>query len=103
MTYSRRGPAAWALHPGEILREEFLAPLEMSVYALAKALHVPAQGINDVVLEKRGLSPAMAVRLAQFFGTSAEFWMNVQSAYELATARRTLKKQVRKIRPLRVA
>jgi addiction module HigA family antidote len=96
-------PAAWAIHPGEILREEFLKPLRLSVYALAKGLRVPAQGINDVVLEKRGVSPATALRLAQFLGTTAEFWMNIQAAYELAAARRSLKKEVRKIRPVRVA
>src|SRR5438105_7642326 len=103
MAYLRKRPAAWTIHPGQILREEFLKPLHMSVYALAKGLRVPAQGINDVVLEKRGISPATALRLAQFFGTTAEFWMNMQAAYELATVRRSLKKDVRRIRPVRVA
>ena len=103
MAHLRKKSAPWAIHPGEILREEFLKPLHMSVYALAKGLRVPAQGINDVVLGKRGISPATALRLAQFFGTTPEFWMNMQAAYELATVRRSLKKDVRRIRPVRVA
>ncbi len=99
MSYERSGPAAFAVHPGEILKEEFLAPLNISGYALAKALSVPAQGISDIILGKRGISADMALRLAKFFGTSEEFWMNLQSAYELAVARKAAKKAVQKIRP----
>ena len=100
MSFARKGPAGFAIHPGEILKEEFLAPLSLSGYALAKALGVPAQSVNDVVLKKRGISAEMAVRLAKFFSTSAEFWMNLQSAYELSAAQKKLKTRVDKIAPL---
>lgn len=71
------------IHPGEILREEFLVPLEMTPHALAVALHVPASRINDIVLGRRAVSADTAARLSRFFGTSAELWMNLQSAYDL--------------------
>lgn len=71
------------IHPGEILREEFLMPLEMSANALAMDLHVPAPRINDVVRERRAVSPDTALRLARYFGTTAQFWMNLQSSYDL--------------------
>jgi addiction module HigA family antidote len=100
MSFARRGPAGFAVHPGEILKEEFMVPLSLSGYALAKALGVPAQSVNDVVLKKRGISAEMAVRLAKFFSTSAEFWMNLQSAYELSAAQKKLKTRVDKIAPL---
>jgi antitoxin HigA-1 len=98
-TYPRSAPPAWSIHPGEVLREEFLQPLELSGYALAKAIEVPAQAVNDIVLEKRGISAEMALRLARYFGTSEEFWMNLQSAYELALARKAKKRLVQKIKP----
>ena len=75
------------IHPGEVLREEFLVPLEMSAHALALALKVPAPRINDIVRERRAISPDTALRLARYFGTTAEFWMNLQTAYELRRAR----------------
>lgn len=105
MSYERRTPAGWAVHPGEILKEEFMLPLEISGYALAKSLKVPAQSVNDIVLQKRGISAEMAVRLAKFFATTPELWMNLQAAYELATARKNkaLAKQVEKIAPHRAA
>jgi antitoxin HigA-1 len=105
MTFERRTPAGWAVHPGEILKEEFLLPLEISGYALAKSLKVPAQTVNDIVLRKRGISAEMAVRLSRFFGTTPEFWMNLQAAYELATVRsnKKLAQQVGKINPHRAA
>lgn len=105
MSYERRAPAGWAVHPGEILKEEFLLPLEISGYALAKSLKVPAQAVNDIVLQKRGISAEMAVRLSKFFGTTPEFWMNLQAAYELATVRsnKKLAQQVEKINPHRAA
>lgn len=100
MSFARRGPAGFAVHPGEILKEEFLAPLSLSGYALAKALGVPAQSVNDIVLKKRGISAEMAVRLAKSFGTSAEFWMNLQSAYEISAAQKKLKARVERIASL---
>ncbi len=105
MRYERRTPAGWAIHPGEILKEEFLRPLEISGYALAKSLKVPAQTVNDIILKKRGISAEMAVRLSKFFGTTPEFWMNLQAAFELANVRtnKKLSQQVKKINPHRAA
>lgn len=75
------------IHPGEILREEFLAPLGMTANALALALKVPAPRINDIVREKRAITPDTALRLARYFGASAEFWLNLQTAYDLRLAK----------------
>jgi antitoxin HigA-1 len=87
------------IHPGEILREDYLVPLGMSAHALAMALHVPAPRINDIVRERRGVSPDTALRLARFFDTSAQFWLNLQSAYDLKQVERDvgllIKEQVR--------
>lgn len=88
------------IHPGEILREEFLAPLSMSASALAVALHVPAPRINDVVREKRGVTADTALRLARFFGNSEAFWMGLQDDYDLAVTRRTLHDVLASITPL---
>lgn len=74
------------IHPGEILREEFLVPAGMTANALAKALRVDAPRINDIVRERRGITPDTALRLATFLQTSAEFWLNLQSAYDLKVA-----------------
>ena len=103
MALERRRPAAWALHPGEVLQEEFLKPMDISGYRLAKSLRVRAQSVNDIVLRKRGISADMAVRLSRFFGTSPEFWMNLQSAYELAKARTVLGRKLAKIQPHQAA
>ncbi len=74
------------VHPGEVLREDYLEPLEMSVNALAKRLGVPASRINDIALERRGVTPDTAMRLARFFGGDARSWLNLQSAYDLRVA-----------------
>jgi addiction module HigA family antidote len=71
------------IHPGEILREEFLKPLDMSANALAIALRVDAPRINDIVRERRAVTVETAARLARYFGTSARFWMNLQADYDL--------------------
>src|SRR5712671_4423345 len=97
----RNGPPHWNVHPGEILREEFLKPLGMSAYELARRLHVPAPRINDIVLERRGITADTAVRLARFFGMSEEFWMNLQLQYEVRAARQRLRRTIRKIQPRR--
>ncbi|KVU86101.1 hypothetical protein WK75_26650 [Burkholderia ubonensis] len=73
------------IHPGEILREEFLTPLEMSVNALALALNVPATRLHEIVKERRGVTADTAYRLARYFGTSPEFWLNLQATYDLKT------------------
>ena len=75
------------IHPGEILREEFLVPLEMSANALAMRLRVPAPRINDLVRERRGVSVDTALRLARFFNNTPEFWFNLQTAYDLKIAK----------------
>ncbi len=76
----------WNIHPGEILREEYMKPLGLSVYALAKELKLTRPRLNDIVLERRGITADTAVRLARYFGTTAQFWMNMQSSYELREA-----------------
>ena len=74
------------VHPGEVLREDYLVPLHLSANALAKALHVPAPRINDVVRERRGVSADTAMRLARYFGGDARSWLNLQAAYDLRVA-----------------
>jgi addiction module HigA family antidote len=74
------------IHPGEVLREEYLAPLGMSAHALAVALRVPAPRINDIVRERRAVTPDTAMRLARYFGGDAESWLNLQVAYDLRKA-----------------
>ena len=74
------------VHPGEILREDFLVPLGMSANALAKALNVPAPRVNDIVRERRGVTADSAMRLARYFGGDARSWMNLQAAYDLRVA-----------------
>jgi addiction module HigA family antidote len=78
------------IHPGEILREEFLVPLNMSAHALAMELKVPAPRINDNVRERRSITPATALRLARYFGTTPDFWLNLQTAYDLKIAQREI-------------
>jgi len=74
------------VHPGEVLREDFLVPLGMSANALAKALNVPAPRVNDIVRERRGVSADTAMRLARYFGGDARSWLNLQAAYDLRVA-----------------
>lgn len=89
------------IHPGEILREEFLAPLDMSANALAMALHVPAPRVNDVVRERRAVTPDTALRLARYFGTTAQFWLNLQSTFDLKQAEGVLRRRIEvEVRPL---
>ena len=76
-----------AVHPGEILLEEFLKPLGMSQYRLAKDLSVPPRRINEIVLGKRAVSADTALRLARYFATSERFWLNLQTQYDLEVAR----------------
>jgi len=76
------------IHPGEVLREEFLDPLGLSAHALAQALRVPAPRVNDIVRERRSVSPDTALRLARHFGTTPQFWLNLQASYDLKLAMR---------------
>ena len=71
------------IHPGEILVEEFLKPMELSQYRLAKDISVPARRINEIVHGKRGISPDTALRLSRYFGLSERFWLNLQTRYDL--------------------
>jgi antitoxin HigA-1 len=98
-SFVRKGTPNWRVHPGEILREEFLKPLGMSTYELAKRLHVPVPRVNDVVLERRGISADTAVRLSRFFGTTEQFWMNLQAAYEVSRVKATHAAEIERIRP----
>jgi addiction module HigA family antidote len=86
------------LHPGRTIREDVLAPLGMSVNALAKELHIPTTRLNDVVRGRRGITADTALRLARYLGTSAQFWLNLQSIYDLKLAENssggTIRKQV---------
>ena len=86
-------------HPGEILREEFLAPLGMSANALARALNLDAPRINDVVRERRGVTADTALRLGRYFGTTPEFWTNLQTSHELSKALVEAKDAIRAIQP----
>ncbi|MGA2859346.1 MAG: HigA family addiction module antitoxin [Candidatus Sulfotelmatobacter sp.] len=82
-----------ATHPGEILREEFLQPMRLSQADLARALKIPTNRVNELIRGKRGVTPATALLLAAYFGNSAEFWMNLQTAHDLTRARREMRKR----------
>lgn len=89
------------IHPGEILREEFMKPHDLSQNALARALGVPPRRINEIVMEKRSISADTALRLARFFGTTAELWTGLQSDYDLRLVRYEKEKQIeRDVEPL---
>jgi len=79
------------VHPGEVLLEEFLKPMEISQNALARAIRVPPRRVNEIVLGKRTITADTALRLARFFGTSEKFWMGLQADYDLEKAARTAK------------
>lgn len=88
------------VHPGEILREDFLVPLQMSVNALAVALHVPATRMHEIVKERRSITPDTALRLARYFGGDAKSWLNLQAEYDLKiTAQSTGKTISREVNP----
>jgi len=91
------------IHPGEILREEFLPEYGLSVTALAEAAGVSRQSINELLRERRALSPEMALRLGKLFGNSPEFWLNLQRNVDLWEAARSLKRDIAHIQPLQLA
>ena len=98
---SRKRNKLKPIHPGEILLEEFLKPMEISQYRLAKDISVPPRRINEIVHEKRGISPDTALRLSRFFGTSENFWINLQSRFDLQSEKRRLKTRlVREVKVL---
>lgn len=89
-----------AIHPGEVLREEFLDPLGMTAHALAQALRVPAPRVNDLVRERRRVTLDTALRLARYFDTSPQFWLNLQTSYDLKIVLREAGKRIeREVEP----
>ena len=86
-TKGRSGRRMPPVHPGEILQEEFLKPLNLTQYRLAERVHVPRRRINEIVLGQRSISADTALRLARFFGTSDRFWLNLQGTYDLEIER----------------
>jgi addiction module HigA family antidote len=86
-------------HPGEMLLKEFLNPMGVSQRQLADALHVPYQRINELINARRGMTPSTALRLAKFFGMSADFWMNLQLRWDLYQARQAEAQELKSIRP----
>jgi addiction module HigA family antidote len=91
------------IHPGEMLREDFLPDYNMTVTALARALGVSRQTVNELLRERRSLSPEMALRLSRLFGNSPEFWLNAQRAVDLWDATQVIGADVERIKPLTVA
>ena len=101
MTRTQKLPA---IHPGEILREEFLKPYGLSMNKLALDIHVPVTRISEIVNERRGITTDTALRLGRYFGTTAQFWMNLQRDYELEVAEDLLVKEIeRQVHPLKKA
>ena len=100
MIIARKGNPAWKIHPGEILRKEFMEPADLTIYALAKELHVADPTVRNVVKERAAVTPDMAARLARFFGTTELFWLNLQSAYSLKEVITKKKAELDRIHPL---
>lgn len=90
-------------HPGEMLQEDFLPDYGLTVASLAEAVGVSRQSINELLRARRAVSPEMALRLSRLFGNSAEFWMNAQRAVDLWDAAQSIKDEVARIKPMRVA
>lgn len=91
------------VHPGEILRELYMEPLELTAYTLAKRLNVPRTRIERIVAEKTGITPDTALRLAKFFATSPQYWLNLQNAFDLKTAQAELKVEIDRIETMQAA
>lgn len=103
MTLENKGIQRKPTHPGAMLREDFMADFGLSVSALAEALGVSRQSVNELIRERRGLSPDMALRLSQLFGNSADFWLNAQQAVDIWEAREALGSQLKEIQRLSAA
>ena len=87
-------------HPGEMLLTEFLEPMGISQRTLADAIHVPYQRVNEIINQKRGITPATALRLAKYFGMSADFWLNLQTRWDLYRSMQSEAKEIEAIQPL---
>jgi antitoxin HigA-1 len=98
----KRNPLS-PVHPGEILREEFLGPLAMSPYALAAALRVPRTRVERLVREETAVTPDTALRLGRYFGTTPEFWLGIQARYDVEMARQGLDNDIAAIKPRKTA
>ena len=103
MSIQNRGIKRRPTHPGEMLREDFLPDYELSVSQLAGAVGVSRQTVNELLRERRAVSPEMALRLARLFGNSPEFWLNAQRAVDLWDAAQTSKGEIDRIKPLAAA
>jgi addiction module antidote protein, HigA family len=90
-------------HPGEMLREDFMPDYGLTTAALAESLGVSRQTINELLRERRAVSPAMALRLSRLFGNTPEFWLNAQRSYDLWQAKKSYRKDIKKIKPLLAA
>lgn len=99
MAIPRKGNPKWRIHPGEILREEYMKPLKLSATALAKQIHVSSPTVNDIAREKRAITPEVAVRLGRFFSTSEQFWLNLQNAYDVSRLKEQLADTLKAIKP----
>ena len=96
----RPGEKLSPIHPGEILRDDFLRPMGLSVYRLARALKISRPRVNDIVLGRRAVSVDTALRLGRYFGTTPEFWIHLQTRYDLDVAERTIRPVIeREIEP----
>ena len=84
------------VHPGEVLVEEFLEPMGISQYRLAKEIHVPIRRVNEFALQRRGITADTALRFAQFFGTTPELWQNLQSQYEMDVAKNSIWENIKR-------
>jgi len=103
MTIRNTGMKRRPTHPGEMLREDFVPDYGLSVSALAEAIGVSRQSVNELLRERRSLSPEMALRLSRLFGNTPEFWLNAQRAIDLWEAAEALKDDVARIQPLHAA
>ena len=90
-------------HPGEILIEEFLTPMNLTQRELANSIHVPYQRINEIINKRRGITPSTALRLAKFFGMSEDFWMNLQLRWDLYRVKQSESKELKTIKPYRLS
>lgn len=89
------------IHPGEILLEEFMFPLGISAYRLAKEVYIPQTRISEIIKGRRRITADTAIRLSRFFGTSAKFWLSLQDDYDLELEQQVLKNQLKEIKPLK--
>jgi addiction module HigA family antidote len=103
MSVSNTGMNRRPTHPGEILREDFLSDYRLTVAGLAEAIGVSRQSVNELLRERRAVSPDMALRLARLFGNTPEFWLNAQRAVDLWDTGEAIKKDVSRIKPLSAA